>query len=86
MSKDDNQKEVGYLKDDIKEIIIETDDKNSKVVAVISDVLSPSKGYRVRVKFKDTDINNKLKTLEAKVNLLESMVSLLEFKVSKSIL
>nr|WLJ25731.1 MAG: hypothetical protein [Firmicutes phage HS08] len=48
-----DKKEVGYLKDDIKEIIVETDDKNSKVVAVISDVLSPSKGYRVRVKFKD---------------------------------
>lgn len=47
-----DKKEVGYLKDDIKEIIVETDDKNSKVVAVISDVLSPSKGYRVRVKFK----------------------------------
>ena len=50
-----DNKEVGYLKDDIKEIIVETDDKNSKVVAVISDVLSPSKGYRVRVKFKDDD-------------------------------
>lgn len=67
--------EIGYLKDDIKEIIIETDDKNSKVVAVISDVLSPSKGYRVRVKFKDNDFNNRLKTLESKVNLLESKVS-----------
>lgn len=52
MKKDIDNKEVGYLKDDIKEIIVETDDKNSKVVAVISDVLSPSKGYRVRVKFK----------------------------------
>lgn len=48
-----DKKEVGYLKDDVKEIIIETDDKDSKVVATISDVLSPSKGYRVRVKFKD---------------------------------
>lgn len=48
-----DKKEIGYLKDDIKEIIVETDDKNTKVVAVISDVLSPSKGYRVRVKFKD---------------------------------
>ena len=47
-----NNKEVGYLKDDIKEIIIETDNQDSKVAAVISDVLSPSKGYRVRVKFK----------------------------------
>lgn len=52
MEKDIDNKEIGYLKDDIKEIIVETDDKNSKVVAVISDVLSPSKGYRVRVKFK----------------------------------
>lgn len=52
MKKDIDNKEIGYLKDDIKEIIVETDDKNSKVVAVISDVLSPSKGYRVRVKFK----------------------------------
>lgn len=47
-----DNKEIGYLKDDIKEIIVETDDKNPKVVAVISDILSPSKGYRVRVKFK----------------------------------
>lgn len=70
-----DKKEVGYLKDDIKEIIVETDDKDSKVVAVISDVLSPSKGYRVRVKFKDNDFNNRLKTLESKVNLLESKVS-----------
>lgn len=53
MNKDIDNKEIGYLKDDIKEIIVETDDKNPKVVAVISDVLSPSKGYRVRVKFKD---------------------------------
>lgn len=52
MDKDIDNKEIGYLKDDIKEIIIETDGKDSKVVAVISDVLSPSKGYRVRVKFK----------------------------------
>lgn len=52
MEKDIDNKEIGYLKDDIKEIIVETDDKNPKVVAVISDVLSPSKGYRVRVKFK----------------------------------
>lgn len=52
MEKVIDNKEIGYLKDDIKEIIVETDDKNSKVVAVISDVLSPSKGYRVRVKFK----------------------------------
>lgn len=70
-----DNKEIGYLKDDIKEIIVETDDKDSKVVAVISDVLSPSKGYRVRVKFKDNDFNNRLKTLESKVNLLESKVS-----------
>lgn len=52
MEREIDNKEVGYLKDDIKEIIIETDDKDSKVIAVISDVLSPSKGYRVRVKFK----------------------------------
>lgn len=52
MKKDIDNKEVGYLKDDIKEIIVETDDNNPKVVAVISDVLSPGKGYRVRVKFK----------------------------------
>lgn len=53
MEKDIDNNDFGYLKDDIKEIIVETDDKNPKVVAVISDVLSPSKGYRVRVKFKD---------------------------------
>ncbi|MCI7238714.1 MAG: hypothetical protein MR512_03670 [Anaerococcus sp.] len=74
MKKDIDNKEIGYLKDDIKEIIVETDDKNSKVVAVISDVLSPSKGYRVRVKFKDDDFDNRLKTLESKVNVLESKV------------
>lgn len=75
LEKDIDTKDVGYLKDDIKEIIIETDDKDSKVVAVISDVLSLSKGYRVHVKFKDNDFNNRLKTLESKVNLLESKVS-----------
>ncbi|MDY6065306.1 MAG: hypothetical protein SPI59_03135 [Finegoldia sp.] len=41
-----------YLRDDIKEIIIETDEKDSKTVAVIGDVLKPSEGYRVRVKFR----------------------------------
>lgn len=75
MKKDIDNNDFGYLKDDIKEIIVETDDKNPKVVAVISDVLSPSKDYRVRVKFKDNDFNNRLKTLESKVNLLESKVS-----------
>lgn len=74
MKKDIDNKEIGYLKDDIKEIIVETDDKNSKVVAVISDVLSPSKGYRARVKFKDDDFDNRLKTLESKVNVLESKI------------
>lgn len=79
MSKDDNKKEVGYLKEDIKEIIVETDEKEPKVIARINDILSPSEGYRVRVKFKDNDLNNRLKTLESKVNLLE-------YKISKSTL
>lgn len=79
MSKEDNKKEVGYLKEDIKEIIVETDEKEPKVIARINDILSPSEGYRVRVKFKDNDHNNRLKTLESKVNLLE-------YKISKSTL
>lgn len=74
MSKEDNKKEVGYLKDDVKEIIVETDEKDPKVIARINEVLCPSEGYRVRVKFKDDDFNNRLKALESKVNLLESKV------------
>lgn len=72
MSKEDNKKEVGYLKNDIKEIIIETDEKDPKIIARINEILCPSEGYRVRVKFKDNDFDNRLKTLESKVNLLES--------------
>lgn len=79
MSKEDNKKEVGYLVEDIKEIIIETDEKDPKVIARINEILSPSEGYRVRVKFKDNDFDNRLKTLETKVSVLES-------KVDKSIL
>lgn len=41
-----------YLKDDIEEIIIETDENNPTTIAIISDVLKPGNGYRVRVKFK----------------------------------
>ena len=70
-----NKKEVGYLKDDAKEIIVETDEKDPKVIARINEVLSPSEGYRVRVKFKDDDFDNRLKTLESKVNFLESKVN-----------
>lgn len=72
MSKEDNKKEVGYLKDDIEEIIVETDEKDPKVIARINEILCPSEGYRVRVKFKDNDFDNRLKTLESKVNVLES--------------
>lgn len=43
--------EGNYLAKDIKEIIIETDEKDPKVIARINDILSPSEGYRVRVKF-----------------------------------
>lgn len=69
------KKEDAYLDKDIKEIIIETDEKDPKFIARINEILSPSEGYRVRVKFKDNDFNNRLKTLESKVNLLESKVS-----------
>lgn len=75
MSKENNKKEVGYLKDDVKEIIIETDEKDPKVIARINEILCPSEGYRVRVKFKDNDFDNRLKTLESKVNVLESKYS-----------
>lgn len=40
-----------YLAEDIKEIIIETDEKDPKVIARINEILCPSEGYRVRVKF-----------------------------------
>ena len=50
-----DKNEYGYLKDDIKEIIVETDEKDPKVIARINEVLCPSEGYRVRVKFKDND-------------------------------
>lgn len=50
-----DKKEVGYLKNDIEEIIIETDEKDPKVIARINEILCPSEGYRVRVKFKDED-------------------------------
>ena len=72
---ENQKKEDAYLAKDIKEIIIETDEKDPKVIARINEILSPSEGYRVRVKFKDNDYNNRLKTLESKVNLLESKVS-----------
>ncbi len=50
--KSDSEDKSNYLKDDIKEIIIETEENNPRTIAIISDVLKPSKGYRVRVKFK----------------------------------
>lgn len=42
-----------YLAKDIEEITIETDEKDPKVIARINEILSPSEGYRVRVKFVD---------------------------------
>lgn len=58
MSKDNKKDEplnqnAGYLVEDIKEVIIETDEKDPKVIARINEVLIPSEGYRVRVKFVD---------------------------------
>ncbi|WP_243344598.1 hypothetical protein [Anaerococcus sp. AGMB09787] len=53
MKKDIDNKEIGYLKDDIKEIIVETDEKDPKVIARINEILCPSEGYRVRVKFSE---------------------------------
>lgn len=50
VSLEDN--ESNYLKDDVKEIIVETDENDPITIAIISDVLKPSNGYRVRVKFK----------------------------------
>lgn len=50
--KSDSENKSNYLKDDIEEIIIETDENNPIAIAIISDVLKPSNGYRVRVKFK----------------------------------
>jgi hypothetical protein len=50
VSLEDN--ESNYLKDDVKEIIVETDENDPKTIAIISDVLKPSNGYRVRVMFK----------------------------------
>lgn len=40
-----------FLAKDIEEITIETDEKDPKVIARINEVLCPSEGYRVRVKF-----------------------------------
>ena len=42
-----------FLANDIREIIIETDEKDPKIIARINEILSPSEGYRVRVKFND---------------------------------
>lgn len=42
-----------YLAEDIKEIIIETDEKDPKIIARINEILCPSEGYRVRVKFSE---------------------------------
>lgn len=64
-----------YLARDVEELIIETDEKDPKVIARINELLCPNEGYRVRVKFNYTDFNNRLKTLESKVNLLESKAS-----------
>lgn len=46
------EKDSNYLADDVKEIIVETDENDPKTIAIISDVLKPNNGYRVRVKFK----------------------------------
>ncbi len=69
------KKEDVYLARDVEELIIETDEKDPKVIARINEMLCPNEGYRVRVKFNYTDFNNRLKTLESKVNLLESKAS-----------
>lgn len=58
MGKDNKKDEplkqnTSYLAEDIKEIIIETDEKDPKVIARVNEVLSPSEGYRVRIKFID---------------------------------
>lgn len=50
---DCNKQDERYLDKDIEEITIETDEKDPKVIARINKILSPSKGYRVRVKFVD---------------------------------
>lgn len=47
------KEEAIYLANDIREIIIETDEKDPKIIARINEILSPSEGYRVRVKFND---------------------------------
>lgn len=75
LKNDCNKQDESYLVKDIEEITVETDEKDPKVIARINKLLNPSEGYRVKVKFKDNDFNNRLKTLESKVNLLESKVS-----------
>ena len=50
---DDKQQDENYLDKDIEEITIETDEKDPKIIARINEILSPSEGYRVRVKFVD---------------------------------
>lgn len=50
MSKEDNE---SFLAKDVEEITIETDEKDPKVIARINEILCPSEGYRVRVKFVD---------------------------------
>ena len=50
---DGKQQDENYLDKDIEEITVETDEKDPKVIARINEILSPSEGYRVRVKFFD---------------------------------
>ena len=40
-----------YLARDVEEIVVETDEKDPKIIARINEILCPNEGYRVRVKF-----------------------------------
>lgn len=53
METNNKQQEGSYLAKDIREIIIETDEKDPKIIARINEILNPSEGYRIRVKFND---------------------------------
>lgn len=47
----DEQK--NYLANDVRSIVVETDEKNHVTIATIDNVLSPADGYRIRIKFED---------------------------------
>lgn len=47
----DEQK--NYLANDVRSIVVETDEKNPVTIATIDNVLSPADGYRIRIKFED---------------------------------